>query len=104
MRDRTPGEWLVWRERGFAGAVLPLGIYAVQLVLNGLWTPIFFGLKRLDLAFIEIVLVWLSIVATIVAFYPISHFASLLLLPYLAWVSFASALNLAIWRLNPRMD
>lgn len=94
--------WLVWRERGFADAIWPFAIYAIQLVLNGIWTPIFFGMKRPDLAFVDIVLVWLSIVATIVVFYPISSLAGLLLIPYLAWVSFATALNFAIWRLNPR--
>jgi tryptophan-rich sensory protein len=56
--------WLVWREFGFAGAVLPLAVYALQLVLNAAWTPLFFGLHRPDLAFVDIVLVWLSIVAT----------------------------------------
>jgi tryptophan-rich sensory protein len=94
--------WLVWRERGFADAIWPFAIYAIQLVLNGIWTPIFFGMKRPDLAFVDIVLVWLSIVATIVVFYPISGVAGLLLLPYLAWVTFATALNFAIWRLNLR--
>ena len=57
--------WLVWRDIGFAAAALPLTVYAVQLVLNAAWTPIFFGLHRLDLAFFEIVLLWLSIIATI---------------------------------------
>lgn len=96
--------WLVWREAGFAGAALPLASYALQLFLNAAWTPLFFGLHRPDLGFIDIVLVWLSIVATIVFFVPISVGASLLLVPYLAWVSFATALNLAVWRLNPRAD
>ncbi|HSM95449.1 MAG TPA: TspO/MBR family protein [Rhizomicrobium sp.] len=93
--------WLVWREAGFAGAALPLAVYAVQLVLNALWTPLFFGLHRPDLGFADIVLVWLSIVATIVLFLPIQAGAALLLVPYLAWVTFASALNFAVWRLNP---
>jgi tryptophan-rich sensory protein len=93
--------WLVWREAGFAGAVLPLTMYALQLVLNAAWTPLFFGLHRPDLGFLDIVLVWLSIIATIAVFYPIHAGAALLLLPYLAWVTFAAALNFAIWRLNP---
>lgn len=93
--------WLVWREVGFASAVLPLSVYAVQLVLNAAWSPIFFGLHRPDLGFLDIVLIWLSIVTTIVLFYPIHPAAALLLFPYLAWVSFAAALNFAIWRLNP---
>jgi translocator protein len=92
--------WLVWREAGFAGAALPLAIYALQLVLNAAWTPIFFGLHRPDLRFLDIVLVWVSIIATIARFFPIHAAAALLLLPYLAWVTFAAALNFAVWRLN----
>ena len=75
--------WLVWRKVGFAGDVLPLSIYLVQLVLNAAWSPIFFGLRRPDLAFIEIIMLWLSIVATIAVFRPISAAAAWLLLPYL---------------------
>ena len=93
--------WLVWREAGFAGAALPLAVYGLQLVLNAAWTPLFFGLHRPDLGFLDIALVWLSIVAMIALFYPIHAWAALLLLPYLAWVTFATALNFAVWRLNP---
>ena len=93
--------WLVWREAGFAGVALPLAIFALQLVLNAAWTPLFFGLHRPDLAFLEIMVLWVSILATIVLFYPIHSGAALLLVPYLAWVSFAAALNFAVWRLNP---
>ncbi len=93
--------WLVWREAGFAGAALPLAAYSLQLVLNAAWTPLFFGLHRPDLGFAGIVLLWLSIIATVVLFWPIHAGAALLLLPYLAWVTFAAALNLAVWRLNP---
>lgn len=92
--------WLVWREAGFAGAAAPLAIYAVQLVLNAAWSAIFFGLRRPDLAFAEIVALWLSIVATMAAFFPVHAGAAWLLAPYLCWVSFAAALNLAVWRLN----
>ena len=93
--------WLVWRISGFAGAALPLGMYGIQLVLNAAWTPIFFGLHWIGWAFFEIVLLWLAIVATITFFHPVHPVAAWLLLPYLAWVSFAAALNFAIWRLNP---
>ncbi len=92
--------WLIWREARFAGASLPLALYALQLVLNGSWSPLVFGLHRLDLGFVDIVLVWVSIVATIVLFYPIHVGAALLLVPYLAWVTFAAVLNFAVWRLN----
>ncbi|ALA17740.1 MULTISPECIES: TspO/MBR family protein [unclassified Chelatococcus] len=93
--------WLVWREAGFAGAALPLAVYALQLLLNAAWTPLFFGLHRPDLGFVDIVLLWLSIVTTIMLFVSISVGAALLLVPYLAWVTFATALNFAVWRLNP---
>lgn len=92
--------WLVWREAGIAGAALPLGVYVLQLLLNAAWTPIFFGLQRPGLALMEIVMVWASIVATIVLFHPVSAAAAWLLVPYLAWVSFASSLNFSIWRRN----
>ena len=91
--------WLVWRETGFAGAAVPLTAYSIQLVLNAAWSPIF-GLRRPDLAAIEIALLWATIVATILLFHPVSPVAAGLLIPYLAWVSFAAALNLSIWRRN----
>ena len=94
--------WLVWRTSGFTGAALPVAMYAVQLVLNAAWTPIFFGLHWIGVAFAEIVLLWLAIVATIVLFHPVQPAAAWLLLPYLAWVSFAAALNFAVWQLNRR--
>jgi tryptophan-rich sensory protein len=75
-----------------------LVIFALQLVLNAAWTSLFFGLHRPDLAFLEIMVLWVSILATIVLFYPIHCGAALLLVPR---VSFAAALNFAVWRLNP---
>jgi tryptophan-rich sensory protein len=92
--------WLVWRELGLAGAKYALAVYALQLILNAVWTPLFFGLHRPDLGLIDIVVLWLSIVATIALFYPINVVAAFLLVPYLAWVTFATALNFAVWRLN----
>lgn len=92
--------WLVWRERGFAGAALPLALFAAQLVLNTLWSVIFFGMHRMGLAFLDIALLWLAILVTALAFWPISRVAGALLLPYLLWVSFAAALNYSIWRMN----
>lgn len=76
------------------------GIFLLQLVLNLLWSLIFFGLKRPDLAFGEILLLWLAILWTIVSFRKISRQAALLLIPYLAWVTFAALLNFSLWRLN----
>jgi benzodiazapine receptor len=92
--------WLVWRRAGWSGARTALSVFAAQLVLNALWTPLFFGAGLFGVAFVEIVLLWLSIVATIVLFAQHSRPAAALLVPYLAWVTFASALNLAIWLLN----
>lgn len=94
--------WLVWRTSGFAGAAAPLSIYLLQLGLNAAWSAIFFGMRRPDLAFVEIILLWLSIVATIAAFHPVNAAAAWLLLPYLAWVTFAAVLNFTVWRMNPR--
>jgi tryptophan-rich sensory protein len=92
--------WLVWRAAGPAGAPVALGVYAAQLTLNAGWSALFFGLRRPDLAFGEVVLLWLSILATILVFYPIHHGAAWLLVPYLCWVTFAACLNFAIWRMN----
>jgi tryptophan-rich sensory protein len=92
--------WLVWRQTGIAGAKLPLGLFAVQLVLNSLWSVLFFGLQSPSGAFIEIILLWAAILATMIVFWGRSRLAGGLLAPYLAWVSFAAVLNFAIWRLN----
>ena len=92
--------WLVWRERGVAGAVAPLTLFGVQLVLNVLWPYLFFGLESPGIALVEVLLLWLAIAATMVAFWRRSKLAWLLFVPYLAWVSFASILNVTIWRLN----
>ncbi|WP_424811168.1 TspO/MBR family protein [Roseococcus sp. YIM B11640] len=90
--------WLAWRQMGFG---LPLAVFGIQLVLNFLWTAIFFGAKRPDLAFYEIVVLWLAILACVLLFAPSSPWGAGLMLPYLAWVTFAAALNFEIMRLNP---
>jgi translocator protein len=92
--------WLVWRERGFSGAPTALGLFLLQLVLNAAWSWLFFGLQRPDLAAAEILILWAAIAATIVASWRVRPLAGWLLVPYLLWVSFAAALNVAIWRLN----
>jgi tryptophan-rich sensory protein len=92
--------WLVWRERGFAGVKSALLVFIVQLAANALWTWLFFVWRQGGLAFAEILLLWVLIAATIGLFRRVSRLAAVLLLPYLAWVSFASALTLSIWRLN----
>lgn len=95
--------WLVWRVGGFAGARTALTLYLVQLVFNALWTWLFFGWQRGGLAFADIVLNWLLIVATLVAFRRIRPLAGALLVPHLLWVTFAAALNYTIWQLNPQL-
>lgn len=92
--------WLVWKPAGFKAAALPLTHFAIQLVLNVAWSWIFFGMHQPGWAFVEIVILWLAIVATTVAFFRCSKIAGWLMVPYLAWVSFASVLNFTIWRLN----
>jgi len=77
-----------------------LGLFILQLILNGLWTPIFFGLHMLALALIEIVLLWIAILMTILVFWRISKPATFFLLPYILWVSFAVVLNAAFYFLN----
>lgn len=92
--------WLVWKAGELSGTETPLVLFAVQLFLNGIWSWLFFGLHRPDLAFADIVALWLAIAATIVSFWDVSAIAGMLLLPYFAWVSFALVLNLSIWRSN----
>lgn len=93
--------WLVWRARGFLGARSALILFIAQLVANALWTWLFFVWHQGWLAFAEILLLWALIVATITLFWRISKVSAVLLLPYLAWVSFASVLTLYIWQFNP---
>jgi tryptophan-rich sensory protein len=92
--------WLIWQRGGFAAQRRPLGLFLAQLVLNAVWTPLFFGLHRPGVAFAEIILLWLVIVWTIAAFWRVHRVAAWLLVPYLVWVSFAAVLNGTLWRLN----
>jgi benzodiazapine receptor len=96
----TVAAWLVWREHGFSGAGVALGLFLVQLAANALWSWLFFALHRGALSTAEIGLLWVLILATIVAFWPLHQLAALLLVPYLAWVTVASALTLSLWRAN----
>jgi len=94
--------WLVYEKAGFAGAGTALGIYLVHLLVNAGWSAVFFGLRSPGWGLIEVIGLWTSVLATIVAFLPIHMTAGLLLLPYLAWVSVATMLNYRIWQLNPQ--
>jgi tryptophan-rich sensory protein len=90
--------WLVWKRVGFSR---PIALYFAQLALNAAWTPIFFGAHQLGWALIEIVVMWIAILLTLLSFRRAGTTAGWLLVPYLAWVSFASFLNFTLWRLNP---
>lgn len=92
--------WLVWLQRHQRPCAAPMVVFAVQLAFNAAWTPLFFGLHRPGVAFADIVLLWLALMATLYLFLRQRAMAGFLLVPYLLWVSFAGALNFAIWRLN----
>ncbi|WP_083958968.1 TspO/MBR family protein [Herbidospora mongoliensis] len=89
--------WLVWEARGFDRSFVP---YAVQLVLNALWTPLFFGAGLYGWAFADISLLWVAILVNLVMFFRRRQAAGWLLVPYLLWVTYAGALNLSIWTSN----
>ena len=92
--------WLVWKPAGFKAVMVPLSLFGIQLVLNVAWSWVFFGLHQPGWAVIEIIVLWAVIVATTVTFFRSSKVAGWLMVPYLAWVSFAALLNAAIYRLN----
>jgi benzodiazapine receptor len=92
--------WLVWRGSDSPASKFALTLFAIQLVLNTLWSIVFFGLHKVGPAFGEILLLWMMIIATAVAFLPLSLLAAWLLIPYIVWVAFASYLNFRIWQMN----
>jgi tryptophan-rich sensory protein len=93
--------FLVWRGRATDGRVRgALGVFALQLALNVIWSLLFFRLRSPGSALVEILALWAAILLTVLAFGRVSRTAALLLVPYLLWVSFAAVLNLSIWRLN----
>ena len=93
--------WLVWRQGRVPGVWTAGALFGVQLALNAIWTPIFFGLRQPGWALLDILLLWAAILLTLVAFARVRPLAAGLLAPYLAWVTYAAALNFALWRLNP---
>jgi len=95
------GAWLVVRARGWPAARPAITLYAVQLVFNALWTWLFFRWRLGGPALAEIVLLWVLVLATVLTFGRARRLAGALLLPYLAWVTFAAALTHAVWRRNP---
>jgi len=95
--------WLIWREFGFKSAKPALALFTIQLGANALWSWVFFVWKQGGLAFAEVILLWCLIVATVAAFRRLNGWAAVLMFPYLVWVTFASALTFATWRLNPAL-
>lgn len=95
--------WLVWRSGGLHTNRIALSLFLVQLALNALWSWLFFAWQLGALAFVDIVLLWVLIVVTLVSFWRVRPLAGALLIPYLLWVSFAAALNYALWQLNPQV-
>lgn len=89
--------WLVWKRDGWRR---PLQLYGLQLALNAAWTPLFFGAHALGWALVEIVVLWIAILFTLLSFRRVSRAAGWMLVPYLVWVTFATALNFTLWRLN----
>ena len=93
--------WLVWRARDFVGARVALIVFTVQLALNALWTWLFFAWHQGALAFVEVILLWIAVAVTMNLFRRVRPVAGTLLIPYLAWVSFAAVLTYAVWKGNP---
>ena len=92
--------WRVWRKFSLVGARGPLGLWGLQLALNLGWSVLFFGLRQIGPALAEILVLLAAVLATALSFRRLDRLAGLLLVPYCAWVAFASVLNFAIWRLN----
>jgi tryptophan-rich sensory protein len=95
--------WLVWRVGGFGPNLQALSLFLVQLAVNALWSWLFFTWHLGGLALANVAVLWLLILATLVAFWRVRPLAGTLLVPYLLWVGFAFSLNLALWRLNPQV-
>ncbi|MES2968086.1 MAG: TspO/MBR family protein [Pseudomonadota bacterium] len=111
----TPPDWLfpvAWtvlylsisiaaaRVAALPGTGQALAFWSMQIALNTLWTPVFFGLRRMGAGLVVLGLLWLAVAATMVAFFQHDLIAGLLFVPYLIWVSVAGALNRSVWLLN----
>ena len=92
--------WLIWKQRSAADVTMALGLFVTQLALNATWSFVFFGLRRPGLALLELLVLLAALVATVATFAPLSRLACWLMVPYVAWVSYATYLNFGIWRLN----
>lgn len=117
--DWTPPNWLfpiAWtalyvasayaaaRVAVVGGNAHAMGFWALQIALNTLWTPVFFGLRKIRIGAVVLALLWVAVVGTMLSFFALDLVAGLLIVPYLLWVSYAGALNLAIWRMNGAAD
>jgi translocator protein len=94
--------WIVWNRHETLFVLPALCLFGIQLALNVAWSAVFFGLRRPGLAVVEICSLWVAILATLIQFWRIAPLAGCLLVPYLAWVSFAMVLNFTIWRMNAK--
>ena len=92
--------WRIWRRRATQATRGALALFGLQLFLNFAWSVLFFGFQRIDLALIDIVILFVAIVANMILFWRIERLATLLLVPYAAWVVFAIVLNVSIWLIN----
>lgn len=92
--------WRIWRKLGFTGGSTELSWFAVQLLLNGLWSQLFFNAQNPGLAFVEILFLLSAIIATTIYFYREDRLAGYLMVPYILWVAFATVLNGTIWIIN----
>jgi len=97
----TIAAWLARRWHGGSAARSALTWFGIQLILNLLWSVVFFGMQQPGFAMVEIILPWLASVATMVAFRGKSMAATILMVPYLAWTTFAAVLNFWLWKMNP---
>jgi tryptophan-rich sensory protein len=93
--------WLIWRERYHRGRNAALAAYTLQILLNAAWSPLFFGARNIGAGLFVSVALWSSIAWTMREFAAVKAAAAWMLAPYLIWIGFASALNLALWKLNP---
>jgi benzodiazapine receptor len=99
----TFAAWLVVRTRGWQHSRLEMSVYFLQLVLNALWSWLFFRWRNGNGALLDIALLWLTIVVNLILFWRVQRWAGVLLIPYLLWVSFASALTWSVVKLNPQL-
>jgi translocator protein len=95
--------WMVWRSGGFRSNRQALTLFLLQLAFNALWSWVFFAWHLGAMAFADVVVLWILIVATLVSFWRVRPLAGSLLITYLLWVTFAGALNYTLWQLNPQI-